>query len=50
MNYRNKIFCFFPQIIGNVMDDSSGAKEDENVMHKVGIRLGKCSMIDGRTN
>jgi hypothetical protein len=23
------------------MDDSSGAKEDENVMHKVGIRLGK---------
>jgi hypothetical protein len=32
------------------MSDSSGAKEDENVMHKVCIRLGKRPMIEEQIN
>jgi hypothetical protein len=32
------------------MADSSGAKYDENVMHKAGIRLGKCPMIEEEIN
>jgi hypothetical protein len=30
------------------MADSSGDKEDEDVMHKVGIRLGKRPMIEDK--
>ena len=32
------------------MADSSGAKYDENVMHKADIRLGKCPMIEEEIN
>jgi hypothetical protein len=32
------------------MDDSSGAQEDENVIHKIGIRLGKHSMMEEQIN
>jgi hypothetical protein len=32
------------------MADSSGAKDDENVMHKDGIRLGKHPMIEEEIN
>ncbi|KAK2403262.1 hypothetical protein QL285_052716 [Trifolium repens] len=32
------------------MANSSGAKEDEDVMHKVGIRLDKCPMIEEQIN
>jgi hypothetical protein len=32
------------------MADSSGAKEDKDVMHKVGIRLGKHHMIEEEIN
>jgi hypothetical protein len=32
------------------MDDLSGAKEDENVMHKVGIRLGKRPISEEQNN
>jgi hypothetical protein len=32
------------------MADSSGAKDDENVMHKAGIRLGKRPMIEEEIN
>jgi hypothetical protein len=32
------------------MADSSGAKEDKDVMHKVGIRLGKRHMIEEHIN
>jgi hypothetical protein len=45
-----KILCFVTRNIGNTMADSRGAKEDENVMHKVGIRLGKRPMIEEQIN
>jgi hypothetical protein len=32
------------------MADSSGAKDDENVMHKAGIRLDKRQMIEEEIN
>jgi hypothetical protein len=41
---------FVARNIGNTMADSSGAKEDKDVMHKVGIRLDKCPMIEEQIN
>jgi hypothetical protein len=32
------------------MDESNGGKEEENVMHKVGISLGKHSMVEEWSN
>jgi hypothetical protein len=32
------------------MNESNGGKEEENIMHKVGIRLGKRPMVEEQNN
>jgi hypothetical protein len=37
---------FFFQFIGVIMDESNRGKEEENAIHKVGIRLGKYPKVE----
>jgi hypothetical protein len=38
--------CYFSRIIGNYINEPTRAKEEEKIMHKVGIRLGKRSIVE----
>jgi hypothetical protein len=49
-NYSTENNVIFTRNIGNTMTDSSGAKEYEDVMQKVGIWLGKRLMIEEEIN
>jgi hypothetical protein len=47
---ENVVCFFFFQFIGAVMDESNGGKEEEIVMHKVGIRLSKGHVVEELSN